>query len=276
MRIKHRELEYIISSGGLLSEHFISLMREESISFPFVAPKTFRLPWSKADEYLDKKEYDHRVSQAWNELLERWDLYGHDKLQKTAPADARSRWTGPLLEALGFELVSTPKHIEISDTLKFRFSHRGWIDSPDNHKPPIVHIVPPTQYLDERSEKGMPSPHDALQAFLNVHEDKWGLVTNGRYIRLLRDYYHTYTKGYVEFDLEAIFHYRSFSDFRALYRIAHASRFLPADEGEVYLEDCFKHSQSVGEKIGAGSGKMFYRPLRLWAMVFLMLNCFRR
>lgn len=250
MRMRHRELENITSSGGLLSEHFISLMREDSISFPFVAPKTFKLPWSKADESLDKKDYDRRVSQIWNELMERWDLYGYGKLQKMSPDEARSRWTGPLLEALGYELVSTPKHIEISDTLKFRFSHRGWIASPDNGKPPVVHIVPPTQDLDERSEKGLPSPHDALQAFLNVNEDKWGLVTNGLYLRLLRDYYHTYTKGYVEFDLEAVFLSRSFSDFQALYRLAHASRFLPVDDGEVYLEEYFKHSQSVGEKIG--------------------------
>lgn len=59
----------------------------------------------------------------------------------------------------------------------------------------------------------------------------------------------------MEFDLEAIFLTRSFSDFQALYRIAHASRFLPADAGEVYLEEYFKHSQSVGEKVGAGLRK---------------------
>jgi len=255
MRMKNRELENINSSGGLLSEHFLVLMREDSISLPFAAPKTFKLPWSKADESLDKKEYDRRVSESWNKLLERWDLYGYGKLQRMDPADARARWTGPLLEALGFEPVATPKHIEISESMKFRFSHRGWIESPDNGKPPVVHIVPPAQDLDERSEKGTPSPHDALQAYLNVHHDKWGLVTNGLYLRLLRDYHHTYTKGYVEFDLEAIFLTRSFSDFQALYRIAHASRFLPADAGEVYLEEYFKHSQSVGEKVGAGLRK---------------------
>lgn len=185
MRMKNRELENINSSGGLLSEHFLVLMKEDSISLPFAAPKTFKLPWLKADDSLDKKEYDRRVSESWNKLLERWDLYGYGKLQKMDPADARARWTGPLLEALGFELVSTPKHIEISESMKFRFSHRGWIESPDNGKPPVVHIVPPAQDLDERSEKGMPSPHDALQAYLNVHQDKWGLVTNGLYLRIL-------------------------------------------------------------------------------------------
>ena len=257
MRLKNKELENINCSGGLLSEHFIALMREDSISHPLVAPKTFRLPWSKSDAALDKKEYELRVSTAWKKLLERWDLYGYGKLQSMDPADARSRWTLPLLEALGFEPVSTPKHIEISDSMKFRFSHRGWIESPDNGKPPVVHIVPPVQDLDERSEKekGQPSPHDALQAYLNVHGDKWGLVTNGLYLRLLRDYHHTYTKGYIEFDLEAIFLTRSFSDFKALYRLAHASRFMPSESGEIYLEEYFKHNQAVGEKVGTGLRK---------------------
>ncbi|MFZ1316425.1 Eco57I restriction-modification methylase domain-containing protein, partial [Methanothrix sp.] len=252
MRIKNKELENINYSGGLLSEHFIALMREESISHPLVAPKTFRVPWSKSVAALDKKEYKLRISRAWKEMLERWDLYGYGKLQSMDAADARRRWTMPLLEALGFEPVSTPKHIEISDSMKFRFSHRGWIESPDNGKPPVVHIVPPAQDLDERPEKGQPCPHDALQAYLNVHGDKWGLVTNGLYLRLLRDYHHTYTKGYIEFDLEAIFLTRSYSDFHALYRLAHASRFMPSESGEIYLEEYFNHNQAVGEKVGAG------------------------
>jgi len=256
MRIKNKELENISSSGGLLSEHFIALMREDTVSHPLVAPKTFRLPWSKSDAALDKREYELRVSRAWKELQERWDLYGY-KLQSMDPADARSRWTMPLLESLGYEPVSTPKHIEISDAMKFRFSHRGWIESPENGKPPVVHVVPPAQDLDERSaeDRGQPCPHDALQAYLNVHGDKWGLVTNGLYLRLLRDYHHTYTKGYIEFDLEAIFLTRSFRDFQALYRLAHVSRFMPSETGEIYLEEYFKHNQAVGEKVGAGLRK---------------------
>jgi len=273
MRIRNKELENINCSGGLLSEHFIALMREDSVSHPLVASKTFRLPWSKSDVALDKKEYELRVSTTWKELLERWDLYGH-RLKNMDPADARSRWTMPFLEALGFEPVSTPKHIEISDSMKFRFSHRGWIESPENGKPPVVHIVSPAQELEERSEseRGQPSSHDALQAYLNVHEDKWGMVTNGRYLRLLRDYHHTYTKGYIEFDSEAIFLTRSFSDFQALYRLAHASRFMPSESGDIYLEEYFKHNQAVGEKVGKGLRKSVISAINTLGNGFLDAN----
>ncbi len=250
-RATEAEIEGMKTSGGLISGHFIALMREERCSFPFALPETFKLPWDQDQEggRLDQQEFDSRVTIAWEELRKRWDDYGH-RLQEMDPKDARERWTAPLLAALGYEPVATPKQIEISDRLKFRFSHRGWVaESP---KPPVVHIVPPSQDLEERSARGEPSPHDALQAYLNVHQDRWGLVTNGRFLRLIRDYHHTYSKGYVEFDLEAIFITRSFTDFRALYRMAHASRFLPAKTDDSYLEEYFKHSLAVGEKVGAG------------------------
>ncbi|MDF0591839.1 hypothetical protein P0O15_11795, partial [Methanotrichaceae archaeon Mx] len=247
--MKAAEIEGITASGGLISNHFIALMKEERSSFPFSFPGTFNLPWDGEEGHIDQQEFDRRASSAWEDLRKRWDDFGH-RLQDMDPNDARSRWTRPLLEALGYEPVATPKHIEISDRLKFRFSHKGWVaESP---KPPVVHIVPPGQGLEERSTRGEPSPHDALQAYLNVHQDRWGLVTNGRFLRLIRDYHHTYNKGYVQFDLEAIFITRSYTDFRALYRMAHASRFLPAKTGDSYLEEYFKHSLAVGEKVGAG------------------------
>ncbi|MCL7414143.1 MAG: N-6 DNA methylase, partial [ANME-2 cluster archaeon] len=111
------------------------------------------------------------------------------------------------------------------------------------------------QELDERPVRGKPSAHDALQAYLNVHEDKWAILTNGRYLRLLRDFHHTFTLGYIEFDLEAIFLHRSYADFHALFRFAHASRFVPVplkdpDKANIYLEEYFNYSQTAGESVG--------------------------
>ncbi len=237
-------------SGGLFSEHFIRLMKEERSSFIYALPETFITP-SNEDEKLPKQRvYDLKVAQVWADLKERWDTYGH-KLTKLEPADARRVWTMPLLEALGFEPEALRKQVQVSDRLTFKFSHKGWGINPRYHNPPITHVVLPVQGLDSKTEKRGASPHDALQHYLNVHDDSWALLTNGLYLRILRDYHHTYVKGYVEFDLEAIFLTRSFRDFQALYRIAHASRFTPADTGNLYLEEYFRHSQLVGEKVGA-------------------------
>ena len=75
----------------------------------------------------------------------------------------------------------------------------------------MVHMVAPSQDLEEASDGSegevvrrghVRSPHDEMQAYLNVTKGlKWGIVTNGILLRILREYFHTTTKGYVEFDL---------------------------------------------------------------------------
>lgn len=80
--------------------------------------------------------------------------------------------------------------------------------------------------LDARESRAR-SAHEELQGYLNAATARWGLLTNGRVLRLLRDYHHTRTRGYVEFDLAAMFEAGSYSDFLALWRLCHASRFLP-------------------------------------------------
>jgi len=225
-------------------------MKEERSSFVYALPETFITPTDENEKPPTQRGYDLKVAQVWTDLKERWDTYGH-KLARLEPADARRVWTMPLLEALGFKPEHLRKQAQVSDRLTFRFSHKGWGINPRYHNPPITHVVPPVQGLDSRLERGGPSPHDALQQYLNVHDDSWALLTNGLYLRVLRDYHHTYVKGYVEFDLEAIFLTRSFRDFQALYRIAHTSRFTPDDAGNLYLEEYFQHSQYVGEKVGA-------------------------
>jgi hypothetical protein len=86
---------------------------------------------------------------------------------------------------------------------------------------------------------------------------RWGLLTNGLRLRLLRDYHHTSQRGYVEFDLEGIFETRDFAAFRALYRMCHVSRFQVSganSDAETQrgtpLELFYQHSQATGVKVG--------------------------
>ena len=246
---------YINVSGGLITSQFISSMQGDSVSFDYAKPATFGTPWNPEETSLDAKEYDLRVWDAFESLKRRWDMYG-SRLRSMSLEDARKYWQRPLLEALGFNIAHTQKQREISESLKFNFSHKGWREEPSVPRPPVVHIISPSLSLDDRPVRGEPSAHDALQGYLNTNEDKWALLTNGLFLRLLRDFHHTTVKGYVEFDIEAIFHNRLYSDFQALYRFAHASRFAPvpakkgAESEEVYLEEYFRHSQAIGESVG--------------------------
>ena len=253
-------------SGGLITHRFITSMQGDSASCEYVQPSTFKIPWKPEDTALDAKEYELRVRDAFESLKSRWNMY-ESRLNSIDPEEVRKYWQRPLLEALGFNPVYTPKHREISEKLKFNFSHKGWKEEADLPKPPVVHVIPPSQGLDDRPVHGEPSAHDALQAYLDTSKDKWALLTNGLFLRLLRKFHHTTEKGYVEFNIEAIFSNRQYSDFQILYKFAHASRFAPSslkktekteatdkgessDTPEIYLDGYFNLSKIAGETVG--------------------------
>jgi hypothetical protein len=129
----------------------------------------------------------------------------------------RDRLLLPLLRHLGFDPQFQRAHLPAAgDT--YRISHLGW-DAAD--APPF--IIEPGE--PDVGTGGRRAAHDEMQRYLNGSAVAWGIVTNGTVLRLLRNFHHTRTKGYVQFDLAAIFTAGSVDDFRAMWRTCHASRF---------------------------------------------------
>ncbi|MEV5821179.1 DNA methyltransferase [Micromonospora haikouensis] len=140
------------------------------------------------------------------------------------PADptglAVAQWLEPLFNELGFgRLTALADGITADDGGKtFPISHR-W-----NHVP--IHLAPWNATLDKRPAGGGVPPQSLVQECLNRSDAHlWGVLTNGRQLRLLRDSNALATAAYVEFDLEAIFDGELFSEFVLLYRLLHVSRF---------------------------------------------------
>ena len=75
------------------------------------------------------------------------------------------------------------------------------------------------------------APHAMVQELLNRTDAYlWGMVTNGRVLRLLRDSTTLSGQAYIEFDLEAMFDGDLFAEFALLYLLCHESRVeVPAD-----------------------------------------------
>jgi len=262
----HRETSFIESSGGLLTEQLIYKLRDESCSEDAVKPSTFAHPGEETP--TTDTALESRIGEIWADLEERWDevTRGYE-LYAMDVSEARTQWMLKLFEALGFDPAYQQSNL-VAGGIEANLSHRGWepresvtaaVEGP-NPTPPVLHTVRPDEDhpLDDGNHSGaagrQQSPHDELQRYLNSNEDiQWSIVTDGLKLRLVRDYYHTYTRGYVEFDLENIFTERNYDDFRALYRLCHASRFTLAEDDDVAdspIEQLYQVALSTGVKIG--------------------------
>ena len=256
-------IDNIQISGGLFTHHFIDAVQAVRFSHPAVAADTFLLPH---EEGLSEEQLRDQIGTAWELLTERWDGL-EEEIRSMDTTTLRRRWLLPLFSLLGFELDYQRADLEISG-LSFDISHRGRAEKDISAYIAPVHLVQPQdgEGLEARPQerrrgpKGL-SPHDKLQQYLNMEQDAlWGLLCDGLRLRILRDYHHTSTRGYVQFDLEGILQSRDFAAFRALYRMAHASRFIaltpgpsPTGRGESTdfpIEKLYQDALSTGVKVG--------------------------
>ena len=192
------------------------------------APSPPTTKWSAPGRYATPPNGTGTTSKAvWKDLRDRLPVAP----EAGAPADptglAIAEWLIPLFgEGLGFGPLTALGGTGITSddgNKTFPISHR-W-----HHVP--IHLVPWNAALDKRpAGAGSVPPQSLVQELLNRSEAHlWGVLTNGRQLRLLRDSSALATAAYVEFDLEAIFDGELFSEFVLLYRLLHVSRFEVAE-----------------------------------------------
>ncbi|MFF0468301.1 Eco57I restriction-modification methylase domain-containing protein [Micromonospora zamorensis] len=188
-------------------------------------PADYRVVGSRSVRDDAERHWDYLKS-IWKDLRDTLPVAP----EAEAPADstglAVTQWLEPLFDELGFGRLAAigAAGIASDDGGKtFAISHR-W-----NHTP--IHLAPWNAALDKRpGGAGTVPPQSLVQECLNRSEAHlWGVLTNGRQLRLLRDSSAMATAAYVEFDLEAIFDGELFSEFVLLYRLLHVSRFDVAD-----------------------------------------------
>src|SRR5690606_33129012 len=127
---------------------------------------------------------------------------------------------------------------------------------------PVV-VAPPALDLDEpdpafAAQGGgarKKSPFQLLQEYLNAEPDaRWGLVTNGRKLRLARDASTLTRPSFIEFDLETMLGQARYPDFAALWRLLHASRATrqPEPVWETWRSDGQREGARVREGLRIG------------------------
>lgn len=209
--------------GGLLPPDMLLRIAEDR-DVPGGRPADYRVVSSRSVRDEAERHWDYLKS-IWRELRERLPVAPEAETPADPTGVAITQWLEPLFAELGFgdlTKVAAPGLRSDDGEKTFPISHH-W-----SHVP--IHMVAWNANLDKRPGPGRIPPHSLLQECLNRTEAHlWGVVTNGRRLRLLRDSSALATASYVEFDLEAIFDGELFSEFVLLYRVLHVSRFKVED-----------------------------------------------
>lgn len=233
--------------GSILSTDLLARIRSEQATFQ--QGKDF-------NPDLTNAKLKDEISLAWQEAKGQWTIYKSKltrlKEGETGTTETRNFWISPLLTNLGYNLTFN----RTSEEINGKSFPIGYRDSNLDNFP--VYVGGYHESLDRRPENKQlrVSPHAMLQEYLNSCEHLFGLVTNGRQLRLLRDASRITRLSYVEFDLEKMMEEDLYSDFVILYRVLHASR-MPkkVDAGadsimEKYHQEGLEAGSTIRNKLG--------------------------
>ncbi|MGQ4485896.1 DNA methyltransferase [Streptomyces sp. SAS_281] len=193
---------------------------------PGSKPADYGLPSSRSVRDEAERSWEY-LKPLWRDLRKRLPEHPETGAPATDPTGlAVSDWLAPLWRELGFGPLTSvgPDGIAADSDSEKRFpvSHR-WRHA-------LIHQTAWNAELDRRVAGQVP-PQSMLQECLNrTDAHLWGVLTNGRQVRLLRDSSALATASYVEFDLESVFDGELFSEFVLLYRLLHVSRFAVEED----------------------------------------------
>ncbi len=234
--------------GSIISPDLLGKIRSEQANFQ--QGKDF------GKDFTNAKLKDE-ISSAWQDAKGQWTIFQNklSRLQEgeTGTTETRNFWIVPLLSNLGYNL-SFSRQAEELNGKTFPIAYR---DSQIDGFP--VYIGGFNESLDKRPENRQlrVSPHAMVQEYLNYSEHLYGLVTNGRQIRLLRDASRITRLSYVEFNLQKMMEEDLYSDFLLLYRLLHVSRMpLKIDGGaesiiEKYHQEGLEAGSTIRSKLGS-------------------------
>ena len=167
-------------------------------------------------------------------------------------SETRNNFIVPLLSLLGFN-VEYQSTGPVVNGKTYAISHVA--PEQGNTRIHIMGYLEPSG-LDKKPENQTlrMSAHAIVQEYLNLTEDLYAIVTNGRVLRLLRDSTRLVKQSYIEFDFDRMFTDGLYADFAVFYRLVHATRFpkLNTDTASCILEKYHQDSIEAGDRIRDG------------------------
>ena len=255
--------------------NFPSMRIEGSILSPDIIDRLEDLPGQRPSDFgLDSgARVKDEIARTWADAQDYWRIFQRklDSLKTSSPAttETRNLWVVPLLGLLKYDLEYQKSGAELNGKI-YAISHRV-----TNRAQMPVHIAGyrDPAGLDRKSENATlrMSAHAVVQEYLNLSEQLYGIVTNGRVIRLLRNSSRLIKQSYVEFDLDRIFTDGLFADFAILFRLLHATRLAvtPESAAESLIERLHQDLLDSGARIREGLSKAVEDAILTFANGFL-------
>ncbi len=238
----------IIIQGNIISSEIINKIRNDD--------EKFQTP---GDFALDRKTaVRDEIGVAWNAAKAHYMAFTlrATRLNQSdsGASETRNSWMIPLLRILGYDVEKAQAFVQPDTGKSYAISH---VAANLNSFP--IHIMGLNDDLDRRRESGGPrlGPHALVQEYLNNTEHTYALVTNGRYLRLLRDATRLVRLSYLEFNLEKMMEEELYADFALLFRLLHATR-MPKNPDETEnspIEYYHQQSLATGSRIRANLSK---------------------
>ncbi|PWJ42227.1 Eco57I restriction-modification methylase domain-containing protein [Sediminitomix flava] len=232
--------------GNIISGEILDRIAKEE-DYKFQKPKDFG--------FIDSEELREEIGNAWHDARHQYQRFKRKEaklLESNSAISETKLWVLSFLGNLGY--VSENATAETIHEKKYAISHR---DKDLGEFP--IHIVGWRTSLDKKQERTADnrSPHALVQEYLNYTEHLYGLVTNGKQLRLLRDATRLAKLSFLEFDLEKIMEEELYAEFALLYRVLHKTR-APQQKGEgedsyweKYHIDALESGSRIREKLSA-------------------------
>lgn len=247
--------------------NYPSIRIEGAILSPDILSQIEELPGQKPSDFglNSGTKVKDEIARAWADAQDYWRIFQR-KLESVKPGnnattETRNLWMVPLLGLLRYDIEYQPRGTELNGRI-YAISHRA-----TNRAGASVQII---GYRDPAGLDKKPanatrrmSAHALVQEFLNLHEQLYGLVTDGHVLRLLRDSSRLVKQSYLEFDLDRIFTDGLYADFAVLYRLMHATRLPLTNDtaAESLIERYHQDSLDSGARIREGLSKAVERAI---------------
>ena len=241
--------EAVSVMGALLSRELLERVDNGDPKLPGMKPVDYGL--------VPGERVRDAVTRSWQRLTALWAGFQQAEASlapdETGTSLTRERWLVPLLDELGFAGLPLVQSLAVQDGSSDNTGGKDYAISHEWADCVPVHLMGWRVDIDRRSSgvrgASKASPHGLVQEFLNSSDQHlWGVVSNGRVLRLLRDNASFTRQAYVEFDLAAIFDGDSFAEFALLWLCCHRTRFEADQPHRCLLEQWSQEAASAGTR----------------------------